>query len=178
MAVAGQTSFVGQKLIRMANLKKILIVKYGGLGDHVFSSATIKHIRRLEPNAHITVLPSARYAELYANNPYINLVVPAPEHFEFVRNNSIDYSVIDGRIGAIRDEDFDYLYNPSHDYDLYLSGLVVSRISAKQKIGFRQFRNMIKGYDSNNYYSELLDRPRLSHIADYQNVFSMPNMVS
>lgn len=163
----------------MANAKKILIIKMGGLGDHILASPTVKRIRELEPDAHITMLTGEGIIGYYINNPYLDRVLPIPNFLGPFSSNtfnesiieSFNVSIIDDYIKEIINEEFDYLYNPSHDCDLYLTGLVVSRIKAKRKIGFRQSISFVNGYDSNCYYTELMDKPHLNHIALYQEIF-------
>jgi ADP-heptose:LPS heptosyltransferase len=155
----------------MPGQKKIVIMKYGGLGDHVLASPTIKHLRRLEPDAHITVLSSKGCLDFYAANPHIDAALPAPDFKDFVRGRTAEQVLIDQYIQRVLPGEFDLLYNPSHDYDLYFAGLVARWIRARRKLTFRQSYQFVPGYDSNSFYTELLDRPALPHVADYQNIF-------
>jgi len=157
---------------KLQSLKKILIVKFGGLGDHLLLSATIKNIRKHEPRAYIVLLCDRGSLGFYANNPYLNRVLPAPYHAEYLADRVINLSTIDGLLADVLAlGEFDYIYNPNHDCDVYLAGLLVSRIAARRKIAFRQARDAVEGYQANSHYTELLDRPYLSHVAHYQKIF-------
>ena len=57
-------------------MKKILIFELNWLGDILFSMPLIRAIRKTFPGAHITCAVVPRYADLLANNPWINDVRP------------------------------------------------------------------------------------------------------
>ncbi|MFD2234997.1 glycosyltransferase family 9 protein [Phaeospirillum tilakii] len=154
----------------MPELKRILILRYGGVGDHIIFSDALRQIRRLEPDAHITMLAPRHVEDLYAHNPYINAWVAAPELAGAFQDWGFDFGVIDDALGELRETVFDYLYDPD-PHQLSLSGLVVSRLTALRKIGFRQQHWILPFYQSNRYFTDLLDRPVLPHIAQYQSIF-------
>jgi ADP-heptose:LPS heptosyltransferase len=53
-------------------IKKILVVKFGALGDFVLALAAMKKIREAHPKAHITLLTTPPYAALARMSPYFN----------------------------------------------------------------------------------------------------------
>jgi ADP-heptose:LPS heptosyltransferase len=55
-------------------LKRVLVIKFGGLGDVVRSFAALVRIREAHPEAEITVLTTPPYAPLYAASPYVDRV--------------------------------------------------------------------------------------------------------
>jgi len=152
------------------DLKRLLILRYGGVGDHIIFSDTLRQIRRLEPDAHITMLAPPHVEDLYAHSPYINAWVPTPDLAPSFQDWGFDFGVLDEALGPLREQSFDLLYDPD-PHQLSLSGLVISRLTATRKIGFRQQRWILPGYQSNRYFTDLLDRPALPHIADYQTLF-------
>jgi len=151
-------------------LRRILILRYGGVGDHVIFSDALRQIRRLEPDAHITMLAPPHLEDLYAHNPYLNAWVAAPDLSLSFQDWGFDFGALDAALGELREIPFDYVYDPD-PHQLSLSGLVVSRLRAERKIGFRQRQWILPGYESNRYFTDLLDRPALPHIAEYQTIF-------
>ena len=54
--------------------ERILILKFGALGDVVLSFAALERIRTAHPHSNITVLTTPPYAELFAASPYVDRV--------------------------------------------------------------------------------------------------------
>ncbi len=151
-------------------VKKILIIRHGGLGDHVIFSRALKKLRSLEPDAHITFMHSFHMQDFYKNNPYVNQRLDAPVVARLIDENGLDIPALDRALEGLDGQAFDYVYVPDpHETNLY--GVIVARIKAKRKIGFRQDRWVIRNYNSNDYFTDLLDRPNLANIADYQEIF-------
>jgi len=57
-------------------IKKILVIKLGALGDFVQALAAMKHIREAHPAAHITLLTTPPFEALAMASPYFNAVEP------------------------------------------------------------------------------------------------------
>jgi ADP-heptose:LPS heptosyltransferase len=57
-------------------IKKILVIKLGALGDFVQALAAMKHIREAHPDAHITLLTTSPFEALARASPYFNAVEP------------------------------------------------------------------------------------------------------
>jgi ADP-heptose:LPS heptosyltransferase len=57
-------------------IKKILVIKLGALGDFVQSLAAMKHIREAHASAHITLLTTPPFEALARASPYFNAVEP------------------------------------------------------------------------------------------------------
>jgi ADP-heptose:LPS heptosyltransferase len=57
-------------------IKKILVIKLGALGDFVQALAAMKHIREAHPDAHITLLTTPPFEALARASPYFNAVEP------------------------------------------------------------------------------------------------------
>jgi len=57
-------------------IKKILVIKLGALGDFVQALAAMKHIREAHPTAHITLLTTPPFEALARASPYFNAVEP------------------------------------------------------------------------------------------------------
>jgi ADP-heptose:LPS heptosyltransferase len=55
-------------------IRKILVIKLGALGDFVLALAAIKRIRLAHPKAHITLLTTPPYEALAKASPYFNAV--------------------------------------------------------------------------------------------------------
>ena len=53
-------------------IKKILVIKLGALGDFVQALAAMKHIREAHPAAHITLLTTPPFEALARASPYFN----------------------------------------------------------------------------------------------------------
>jgi ADP-heptose:LPS heptosyltransferase len=55
-------------------IRKILVIKLGALGDFVQALAAMKHIRQAHPAAHITLLTTSPFEALARASPYFNAV--------------------------------------------------------------------------------------------------------
>ena len=55
-------------------MKRILVIKLSALGDVVIAMAPMKRIREAHPDAEITVLTTAPYADFFAASPYVDRV--------------------------------------------------------------------------------------------------------
>jgi ADP-heptose:LPS heptosyltransferase len=55
-------------------IRKILVIKLGALGDFVQALAAMKHIREAHPGAHITLLTTPPFEALARASPYFNAV--------------------------------------------------------------------------------------------------------
>lgn len=58
----------------MSERRRILVIKLGALGDVVLALGPMAAIRRHHPDAHITALTTAPYAELLSCSPYVDEV--------------------------------------------------------------------------------------------------------
>jgi ADP-heptose:LPS heptosyltransferase len=56
------------------DIRKILVIKLGALGDFVQALAAMKHIRAAHPAAHITLLTTSPFEALARASPYFNAV--------------------------------------------------------------------------------------------------------
>jgi len=65
---------------------KILIVRAGGAGDVLFSTPTIRELKRMLPNSRISYATSSRFPWLLSRNPHVNEVLPYPLPVEAVTN--------------------------------------------------------------------------------------------
>ncbi|HEX4196967.1 MAG TPA: glycosyltransferase family 9 protein [Caulobacteraceae bacterium] len=57
-------------------IRKILVIKLGALGDFVQALAAMQHIREAHPEAHITLLTTPPFEALARASPYFNAVEP------------------------------------------------------------------------------------------------------
>jgi lipopolysaccharide heptosyltransferase II len=64
--------------------ERILIFELNWLGDILFSFPFIRALREAFPDAHIACVVVARYAELFANNPWINNILTLPDSNGFL----------------------------------------------------------------------------------------------
>lgn len=55
---------------------RVLVVRFSSLGDVVLTTPLLRAIRSRHPTAHVTMVVQARYADLLANNPAVNLIIP------------------------------------------------------------------------------------------------------
>ena len=55
-------------------MTRILVLKFGGLGDVVLSFTALARIRAAHPEAEITILTTPPYASLFAASPYVDRV--------------------------------------------------------------------------------------------------------
>lgn len=58
----------------MSGRRRILVIKLGALGDVVLALGPLAAIRRNHPDAHVTALTTAPYAELLSRSPYVDEV--------------------------------------------------------------------------------------------------------
>ena len=146
--------------------KSIAIIRQGGLGDHIVTTPFIRALRRAEPSAKITIFSGHAYCPLWEENPSVNKVIPIKAIYE---------TFFDGQFSADRflepiaglTEEFDVVFNPNHCIDVYLNGLIVNRLKAALKIGFRQEMSEYEGYDANVFYTQLINRPKYENVALY-----------
>ena len=61
------------------NPSRILILKFGALGDVVLITAALKSIRERYPAAHITCLVGEAYVSILQDQPVLNAVIPLPQ---------------------------------------------------------------------------------------------------
>ena len=61
-----------QQTIVPENLKRILIITLGSLGDVVLSIAAIEAIRNYHKDAHIVAITEPNCARLFENCPYVD----------------------------------------------------------------------------------------------------------
>lgn len=59
---------------RKREIKKVLVIQMGPLGDFVRSMAAMKHIREAHPDAHITLLTTPPFETLANASPYVDTV--------------------------------------------------------------------------------------------------------
>lgn len=65
--------------------KKLLIWRYGGIGDLIFTQPLIKHIKKLYPTAHVTFATSPQNMDVFrAWNGVVSKVVPYPFEAEYM----------------------------------------------------------------------------------------------
>lgn len=65
---------VGRQSEQNASLRRILVIRLGALGDFVQSFGPFQAIRQAHPNAHITLLTTAPFAELGRLSPWFDSV--------------------------------------------------------------------------------------------------------
>ena len=81
----------------MPSNPRVLVVRFGSLGDVVLATPVLRAIRRRYPEAHLTVVTRSAYAELLGSNPAVTEVVGAESRESTAR--------LVGRLGRER---FDY----------------------------------------------------------------------
>ena len=57
-------------------MNKILVIRYGTIGDTIFASAFYRELRNALPNAQIDILADTITASIMQNNPNINNMIP------------------------------------------------------------------------------------------------------
>ncbi|MBI4115565.1 MAG: glycosyltransferase [Candidatus Omnitrophica bacterium] len=58
------------------NEKKILVIKWGALGDVILAVPSLRMLRKKFPTAHIGLLVDSRFSSVVSNCPYLNEVIP------------------------------------------------------------------------------------------------------
>ncbi len=62
-------------MLNKSEIKKILFIKFGGIGDVLLSSAVLPNLRNFFPEAEINVLTYKNCRDVFVENPYINRVL-------------------------------------------------------------------------------------------------------
>lgn len=63
-------------------MNKILVIRYGTIGDTIFASAFYRELRNALPNAQIDILADTITASIMQNNPNINNMIPIQGKFK------------------------------------------------------------------------------------------------
>lgn len=88
-----------------AEPQRLLVIKHGALGDFVQALGPMQAIREAHPQAHITLLTTAPYAELGRRSGYFDdvWVDTRPRWFSFGQWLALRRKLISGRFGRIYD---------------------------------------------------------------------------
>jgi ADP-heptose:LPS heptosyltransferase len=146
--------------------KSIAIVRQGGLGDHIVTTPLVRAIRIAEPSAKITMFSGHAYCSLWEENPCVNRVIPVKAVFETSFEGQFSVDRFLEPIAGVS-EKFDLIFNPTHCVDVYLNGLIVNKLKADIKIGFKQEMSEYEGYDANIFYTQLINRPKYENVSLY-----------
>ncbi|MBM3211967.1 glycosyltransferase family 9 protein, partial [Candidatus Poribacteria bacterium] len=57
-------------------MERILLIRFGSLGDVVLTTPVIRELRKKFPNAYISMLVGDRFADIVSANPHLNDVIP------------------------------------------------------------------------------------------------------
>lgn len=150
--------------------KKIAVIKQGGLGDYIIFTAFLKNLRKIEPEAHITLFAGFYCSDVWKNNPNIDRFTPVLSGQALYSDGVLDLKRF---LQPLRDVDkyFDVVYDPNHCIDYYFNGIIVSNLIAKEKIAYKKELSVYADYRPNDHYTILIDRPILDHMADYNSYF-------
>ncbi|MCH2281366.1 MAG: glycosyltransferase family 9 protein, partial [SAR324 cluster bacterium] len=83
--------------------KKILIIRFSALGDLVLTRPIFREIKRVFPDAEITLLTSSGTGSVLNNNPHI-------DHFIWHKKKET-YSDLNNLIKKLHKEKFDLVYD-------------------------------------------------------------------
>ncbi len=110
-------------MFNKSEIKKILFIKFGGIGDVLLSSAVLPNLRSYFPEAEINVLTYKNCRDVFDDNPFINRVLT----FELERDASLRL------IRSIRKQNYDLIIdlfaNPRTAIVTYFS-------RAKYRVGY------------------------------------------
>lgn len=128
------------KTIRDGN---ILILTETGVGDFVLSSGLIREVRRLYPDARITLLVRAASAILAETCPYVNEIVVDPQSF-WPTNLFEFYKINLQTARTLLEQRFDICFacvlHPKSFFLMYMSG-AKTRVTAIQQETYDEFNN-------------------------------------
>ena len=111
----------------MKNTEKILVIRYGTIGDTIFASPFYRELRKSKPNAQIDILADKISSMVMENCPYINNIIPIKKKY---RDFFYYYKIF---------RDYDTVYFLKNDKFFSLTAFL-SRI--KNRIGFDVRRNV------------------------------------
>ena len=140
-------------------IKKILIVRLDELGDMVLSTPFIRGMRKIYPNAHISLVVKNELSELFELCPYVNEIYGyerAVQRFSFVKS----FFKMRKFIREKGLEDYDLAVVPRWDTDDgYFAGLLAFLSNATNRIGYSEDVNNSKkksdkGY--NRFYTKII----------------------
>ena len=150
--------------------KKIAVIKQGGLGDYIIFTAFLQNLRKVEPEAHITLFAGFYCADVWKDNPNIDRLTPVLSGQSLYSQGMLDLDRFLHPLQGV-DKYFDVVYDPNHCIDYYFNGIIVSNLIAKEKIAYKREVSIYADYEPNEYYSKLIDRPILKNIAQYNSYF-------
>lgn len=120
-------------ILEKENIKKILVIKFGGIGDVLLSTPVLPNLKNYFPDAEIHFLTHTSCRDIFIDNPYIK------------RYYTYNFGEPDSKrlLKSIRDLDFDMII------DLYGNPRTASIVffsKAKYRIGYN-FRNRKYAYN-------------------------------
>jgi len=122
-------------------IKKILLIKFGNIGDVVITTPAIKAIHKRFPKAEIIMLTSNRTNGLYEQYPYINKVITrgVVENKGLIKNIFFTFVNIFILIWVIRKEEFDLAI----DFESYstFSAFLTFISGARTRLGVKTKEN-------------------------------------
>ncbi|MBC8257844.1 MAG: glycosyltransferase family 9 protein [SAR324 cluster bacterium] len=87
----------------MFNPRKILIIRFSALGDLVLTTPVFREIKRVYPDADVTLLTSSGFGSVLDNNPHIDNFI--------MHNRNESFSELNSLIKQLRKEKYDLIYD-------------------------------------------------------------------
>ena len=112
----------------LAEMKRILLIRFGSIGDVVLTTPAIRAVRKAFPDAHIAMLVGTRSADVVSANPHLNEVIA-------FRREEKRFSETRRVAAILREQGFDI----SIDMQKKLrSSLLAHRSGAEIRIGYHR----------------------------------------
>ena len=170
-AAAGYRDKINHNIFDNAGGGNILILTETGVGDFVVSSGLIREIRRIYPDARITLLVRAASSALAETCPYVNEIVVDPQGFQ--PTNLFEFYGINVQTASrLLEQRFDICFAPAlHPKTfllMYMSGAKIRVTAIKQETydEFNKSRDFAELsmrlathiFPCNNYGNHMADR--------------------
>lgn len=129
--------------------KKILIIKFGAIGDCILTTPAIKSIRNKYKNSFIAYLVGEKASQVFTGNPNLNEIIIFTEKHYFPKiTNLLRYCLNRELINKLRSFNFDLVIDFESSYkSYYISALA----KIKNRLGFslkgrRRYLNFLYNY--------------------------------
>jgi len=114
-------------------MERILLIRFGSLGDVVLTTPTIRAVRRAFPNAYIAMLVGDRSADIVSANPHLDEII-------ILRRNVRRLSEVRRITALLRERDFDVSIDMQRKFQ---SSLLAYLGGAKFRIGYHHPKGVL-----------------------------------
>lgn len=157
-----------EKTLKKEDIRNILIIRPGGLGDAIFLIPIIKAIRQTHSEILIDILCEKRNQEIFASQKNLNLGVFSYDNF--------------AQFSKVRKNSYDVIFDTEQWH--YLSALIANTIPHQYTIGFatrpmrKKLFNMPIAYEIDQYELENFKQLFMTIFPEVANLLDINNSLS